>query len=114
MRSTFKVGDHVIALATADRGAVSGLIVESVTLHGGQHGVAPYFRLNCLAYRPNAKVIQVEASERFFAHEFTAEHYDYERQAWIGADGRYLSCAHPAAMNCNCYGRLHYGEVANA
>ena len=41
-----------------------------------------------------------------------AEHYDYEKQAWIGTDGRYLSCAHPADMNCKCYGRLHYGELA--
>ncbi len=41
-----------------------------------------------------------------------AEHYDYNKQAWIGTDGRYLCCAHPADMNCNCYGRLHYGELA--
>jgi len=43
----------------------------------------------------------------------TAEHYDYKNQAWIGADNRYLCCAHPATMNCNCYGRLHYGELAS-
>lgn len=43
---------------------------------------------------------------------FTAEHYDYEHQVWIGADGRYLCCAHPAEMKCGCYGRLHYGELA--
>jgi hypothetical protein len=43
---------------------------------------------------------------------YTAEHYDYEKQAWVGADGRYLCCAHPREMNCKCYGRLHYGELA--
>jgi hypothetical protein len=43
---------------------------------------------------------------------YTAEHYDYEKQVWIGADGRYLCCAHPREMNCQCYGRLHYGELA--
>lgn len=43
---------------------------------------------------------------------YRAEHYDYTRQAWVGTDGRYLSCAHPAKMNCTCYGRLHYGELA--
>jgi len=43
---------------------------------------------------------------------YTAEHYDYEKQTWIGADGRYLCCAHPREMNCKCYGRLHYGELA--
>jgi hypothetical protein len=46
------------------------------------------------------------------APRFTAEHYDYQKQAWVGADGRYLCCAHPAWMNCQCYGRLHYGELA--
>ena len=43
---------------------------------------------------------------------YTAERYDYDKQAWIDADGRYLSCAHPKEMNCKCYGKLHYGELA--
>ncbi len=51
-------------------------------------------------------------SARVVIPKYTAEHYDYERQAWVGADGRYLCCAHPASMHCNCYGRLHYGEKA--
>ena len=42
---------------------------------------------------------------------FKTEHYDYEHQAWVGADGRYLCCAHPAVMNCKCYGKLHCGEL---
>ena len=37
--------------------------------------------------------------------------YDYENQAWI-VNGRYEDCAHPAAMGCECYGRLHAGEAA--
>lgn len=37
--------------------------------------------------------------------------YDYERQAWI-VDGRYVDCAHPAGMACNCYGRSHAGALA--
>jgi hypothetical protein len=42
-----------------------------------------------------------------------SERFDYTNQAWIGADGRYLSCAHPAAMFCRCYGKLHAGELAD-
>lgn len=41
-----------------------------------------------------------------------AEHYDYTNQAWIDAEGRYLSCAHPASMDCKCFGKLHHGELA--
>ena len=37
-------------------------------------------------------------------------HYDYDKQVWIQG-GRYLSCAHPTTMACQCYGRLHAGEV---
>jgi hypothetical protein len=37
-------------------------------------------------------------------------HYDYDNQAWV-VNGRYKSCAHPGAMNCQCYGRLHQGEL---
>jgi hypothetical protein len=37
--------------------------------------------------------------------------YDYDKQAWV-ENGRYLDCSHPAAMNCQCFGRLHAGELA--
>ena len=37
--------------------------------------------------------------------------YDYENQAWI-LNGLYQACAHPASMNCRCYGKLHAGEQA--
>jgi hypothetical protein len=37
--------------------------------------------------------------------------YDYQNQAWV-ENGRYVTCSHPAAMDCGCYGRLHAGEVA--
>jgi len=39
--------------------------------------------------------------------------FDYDNQAWIQND-RYLRCHHPAEMNCQCYGRLHNGELADA
>ena len=44
-------------------------------------------------------------------HSHKAERYDYQRQAWIGTDGRYLCCAHPPEMHCACYGRLHAGDL---
>lgn len=77
---SFQVGDRVKAVATHDRPEVPGLVVDSVTLHGGQHGVSFYYRLNCyvvdlgdcLARFPRTKiseVTQVEAAERFFEHE---------------------------------------------
>ncbi len=37
--------------------------------------------------------------------------YDYKNQAWV-VDGRYVACAHPTSMKCNCYGRIHAGETA--
>lgn len=37
--------------------------------------------------------------------------YDYQKQAWV-IGGRYETCAHPASMNCDCYGKLHHGETA--
>lgn len=43
---------------------------------------------------------------------YRAERYDYEKQAWIGTDGRWLSCSHPQEMFCQCYGRAHAGELA--
>jgi hypothetical protein len=39
--------------------------------------------------------------------------FDYDRQAWV-QHGRYVACGHPAAMRCNCYGRLHAGENTRA
>jgi hypothetical protein len=39
--------------------------------------------------------------------------FDYDNQAWI-VEGVYQSCAHPAAMGCDCYGREHAGERAPA
>lgn len=36
--------------------------------------------------------------------------FDYKRQAWI-ENGRYVRCGHPESMACNCYGRLHAGEI---
>lgn len=47
--------------------------------------------------------------DRFF---ITApERYDYQNQAWV-INGRYTRCGHPDSMKCQCYGRLHEGEVA--
>ncbi len=37
--------------------------------------------------------------------------YDYDKQVWI-LDGKYVRCGHPESMGCDCYGRLHAGEMA--
>jgi hypothetical protein len=37
--------------------------------------------------------------------------YDYKNQAWI-EDGRYVRCGHSDSMHCDCYGKLHEGELA--
>lgn len=37
--------------------------------------------------------------------------YDYTRQAWV-AGGKYIRCGHPPGMECQCYGRIHEGEVS--
>src|ERR1700686_2176809 len=37
--------------------------------------------------------------------------YDYRNQAWL-LDGKYVSCSHPAEMDCKCFGRVHSGEEA--
>lgn len=37
--------------------------------------------------------------------------YDYTNQAWV-VDGRYANCAHPALMNCGCFGRINEGKEA--
>jgi hypothetical protein len=39
--------------------------------------------------------------------------YDYTNQAWI-VDGVYVTCAHPATMDCLCFGKLHAGERPDA
>jgi hypothetical protein len=39
------------------------------------------------------------------------DRFDYDHQAWI-VDGRYVRCGHPESMDCNCYGKLHEGELA--
>ena len=36
--------------------------------------------------------------------------FDYANQAWI-EEGKYLACAHPESMHCQCYGKLHAGET---
>ena len=38
--------------------------------------------------------------------------FDYDNQAWT-VKGKYITCNHPEKMNCNCYGKLHAGELAN-
>ena len=40
------------------------------------------------------------------------ENYDYKNQAWT-KNGRYIACNHPENMNCNCYGKLHAGELSH-
>jgi|TARA_R110001583_G_scaffold89184_1_gene230412 hypothetical protein len=40
-----------------------------------------------------------------------ATYYDYNNQCYI-VDGKVDACNHPAAMNCQCYGKLHAGETA--
>jgi len=37
--------------------------------------------------------------------------YDYENQAWT-RNGVYETCGHPPEMDCQCYGKIHAGEVA--
>jgi len=37
--------------------------------------------------------------------------FDYDRQAWV-VDGKYVRCAHPQSMKCNCYGRIYAGQEA--
>jgi len=38
-------------------------------------------------------------------------YYDYDNQAWV-INGKYSSCNHPEAMECNCYGKEHAGQEA--
>ncbi len=43
----------------------------------------------------------------------TGSHFDYTNQAWT-IDGKYVRCGHPEHMGCQCYGKLHEGETAEA
>ena len=36
--------------------------------------------------------------------------YDYTNQCWVKG-GVVLNCGHPKTMDCQCYGRVHAGEV---
>ena len=38
------------------------------------------------------------------------EYYDYENQAWVKI-GIYVRCGHPDSTDCNCYGKLHEGDL---
>lgn len=57
--------------------------------------------------------------KEFFMASITLAHtepadftlYDYTREAWVKAR-RYQRCGHPEEMRCDCYGRLHAGELA--
>ena len=37
--------------------------------------------------------------------------FDYTKQAWV-IGGKYVKCSHPEDMNCNCYGKVHEGELS--
>src|SRR6185295_16566340 len=45
-----------------------------------------------------------------FKYGGSKEHYDYNKQAWVDSEGRYMTCGH--TFTCGCYGKLHAGEVA--
>lgn len=36
--------------------------------------------------------------------------YDYDNQAMI-REWRYISCAHPLSMSCDCYGKINAGKA---
>ena len=38
--------------------------------------------------------------------------YDYRNQAWL-VNGVYQDCGHPEAVDCQCFGRIHEGEVCD-
>lgn len=58
-----------------------------------------------------AAVIRARVQESRLLANRSCERYDYEKQAWT-VNWRYMSCNHPRAMQCKCYGRLHEGELA--
>jgi len=38
--------------------------------------------------------------------------YDYQNQAWLDDNERYMNCGHPEdSPYCTCYGRLHAGKT---
>ena len=47
-----------------------------------------------------------------YTHKIPVATYDYDNQAWIGIDGKYMSCAHPESIHCTCYGKIHAGECS--
>ena len=47
----------------------------------------------------------------FYSEDKAKYSYDYDKQVWI-VEGKYQRCGHPEAMNCNCYGKQHAGEIA--
>jgi hypothetical protein len=69
----FKIGDRVKAVAIPDgfpkpAKEVRGLIVASVTKHGGKT-MPPYYRLQAEAIDRYQETISVEGAERFFEFE---------------------------------------------
>jgi len=57
------------------------------------------------------QVSEQELKNKGDAKQMTNEFYDYKNQAWV-VNGKYIKCNHPDEMNCNCYGKLHEGEIA--
>ena len=51
----------------------------------------------------------MRTSANEYANGFLLNGFDYARQAWV-KDGKYITCGHPYAMVCGCYGRAHQGE----
>lgn len=50
-------------------------------------------------------------SRTYISENKKAYCYDYENQVWI-IDGKYQDCGHPIEWECDCFGRIHQGEVA--
>jgi hypothetical protein len=84
--------------------------------------IADFYPVGTIAGVHEGRLAHLKATEgnsvacatEFKREKQSGEHFDYEKQAWVGADGRYLRCGHPAAINCQCYGRVHQGELAPA
>ena len=48
-----------------------------------------------------------------FAHPvFEGSRFDYRNQAWL-VNGTYQDCGHPEAVDCECFGRIHEGEMCD-
>ncbi len=54
----------------------------------------------------------MRTSDNYYREGKLYDGYDYEHQAWV-KDGKYIRCGHPESMNCQCYGKLHDGEICN-